>query len=596
MVAGQRARGAPDRISTHPPFREITGSSELPSQSCLGVRCPVTMTTAASVDLVLAMHSTEVFALLFSMISVIPSEVTARVWLYHKGPPYTLNATQLRKRLESALLMRPMPDIHIRSIPNLGRNDGTYLMHLSEQYDNLAELIVFFKDTVAIQHWLGVHLKLRTMLSQPPAQLRVWCPFKERRVQFHFFINSYISQACAPRQGFLDKRIANGFAARRCYESDSTPTSANGFITAQPRPLGAWQETVGVVGSDGTYPKLYCSGGNFATSSAAVRRVSRSTFHRLFQNVSVGANVEAGHYMERSWLGLFGAEHMEAAPSTKMLVYSVDRSPLQLLTPLPSKVAFPPSPCRCVRDASMGGVSTQWEACGPNFMENMSSVLKAVADGRLVCAFLSARNETLNQARAKGWTAVRLPFDQGETAADAFLSPQRYVASALGPTPWTPQFVGFAGWHDEPQVHDILPGLLKAVDSRLNNVSISFACLPPEGSPEAPAMSTVTPTPSMLLSCYLPPQPRFSWVHVRRVTTFTRDFEQRWWQRYRRLRNSCGSVDPLTTLAASLVWTASVKLKNYSLVEFEHPAFRVHHNAPGAAGTASKAPPHRPTG
>ena len=40
-------------------------------------------------------------------------------------------------------------------LPNLGRNDGTNLVHLIRHWDHLAELIIFLKDTTGTDLYLG---------------------------------------------------------------------------------------------------------------------------------------------------------------------------------------------------------------------------------------------------------------------------------------------------------------------------------------------------------------------------------------------------------------------------------------------------------
>lgn len=395
-------------------------------------------------------------------------------------------------------------------------------------------------------------------------------------MKFHFFIDSYSSQACNSRHGFLSRRAVGGKAARRCYDTDSSQSNnVDVFVKAQPRPVGKWQEAFDMLMQDGKTAKYYCGGGIFATSGTALRRLSHGMVRRLLDNVTTGANTEAGHYMERSWLGLLGVENMEKSPPTRLLIYAVDwnllgatgAAALHNQTDAISD-SIPQSPCQCVEGLSVPLQLRNFSTWDPCFKDGM--VLKAVSAGRIECVFFGVDAMTLEHARTKGWGAVSVPVsvDVTPTAVEVLTSPLKYypsddsrISSSTTTTATTlPNYVAYAGDRAD-QVHHTLPHILQAIDARLNDASISVA-----GAPKfvaAADLPLLSPCERTILDNFSPSMRlwlekkslwhQWSLLFVRRVMAATRDFETLWLEHYRSLRRRCGSTNVMTTLKLALL-------------------------------------------
>jgi hypothetical protein len=110
--------------------------------------------------------------------------------------------------------------------------------------------------------------------------------------------------------------------------------------------------------------------------------------------LSVGDNVEAGHFAERSWLTVMGINAMKTTPEPGIAIYSVSFTMAH---------QSPPSPCLVAQKKSMVSIA---------------------------CIFFANDNHTLVQAKALGWQAYYLPAAEtgsrpvlGSPALLAVLSP-----------------------------------------------------------------------------------------------------------------------------------------------------------------------------
>ena len=86
----------------------------------------------------------------------------------------------------------------------------------------------------------------------------------------------------------------------------------------------------------------FCPGALFAASRAAIRSTPKATYERLLAALSVGDNLEEGHFVERSWFSLFGGRSWRVK-RTSLAVYTIAH-------------AAPPAHAPCNRSA----LTTWW--------------------------------------------------------------------------------------------------------------------------------------------------------------------------------------------------------------------------------------------
>jgi hypothetical protein len=156
-------------------------------------------------------------------------------------------------------------------LPNLGRCDQSYVYHIVNHYDTLPDILVFATgSTFDLRHKRAI------------------------------FMNHIIPQlggdfecigACRPAwRTFQRKRYGAKCAANG---KKRIPT-----VRASQFPFGKWcKEFLPHI----RQPRLFYGYGVFACTKDAILKTPLDTWKRLLKELEMGENLEAGHFMERSW-------------------------------------------------------------------------------------------------------------------------------------------------------------------------------------------------------------------------------------------------------------------------------------------------------
>ena len=246
--------------------------------------------SAYRLDLVVAVHSTPCHHVVMALLDAIDStRVAATAWVYVKGSLRPAEAKRLAAH----------PQVRVHRLSNVGRCDHTYLHHVVSRYGQLAQMTVFLKDTVDEHVHLGYMAKLLSFLRRLPApDVDLWGARNRLLEKPSFEMASYTSDTC--RNKYLSNSVQGRW--KKCYESDREKSS---YVRAEIRPLDAWRKHFGLDASPRSF--RFMPGGVFAATREAVRHSSLSAYKRLLVEMSQAANMEAGHFMERSWFAAFGA-------------------------------------------------------------------------------------------------------------------------------------------------------------------------------------------------------------------------------------------------------------------------------------------------
>ncbi len=160
------------------------------------------------------------------------------------------------------------------TLPNHGRCDHSYLYHIVNNYDNLAQKLLFTTGSAA-SLW---HKK------------------------------AALDTIILPRIGSTFKCIGCSFLTSKnfCIESSykamsSVNQNGNKIINADIRPFGAWWEHYL---SNFPFPIYIVPFGVFATTREAIRKVPLETWQLLLKQLEGHDNVETGHFLERAWYRL----------------------------------------------------------------------------------------------------------------------------------------------------------------------------------------------------------------------------------------------------------------------------------------------------
>jgi hypothetical protein len=169
-------------------------------------------------------------------------------------------------------------------LPNVGRCDHTYAHHIAEHYDDLADATLFLTASAN-----SLPIK-RATLERVLGALRadMWPCVGTFRPTWPFFTKTFY---CVTAPANWDARAAAAHGAHVC------PT-----VRAAPSPFWRWWRAHAPFGM--AFPHFFVRAGVFAARGDALRSVERSVWRRFEAQLGAGDNVEAGHYMERSWYGL----------------------------------------------------------------------------------------------------------------------------------------------------------------------------------------------------------------------------------------------------------------------------------------------------
>ncbi len=166
-------------------------------------------------------------------------------------------------------------------LPNVGRCDHTYLYHICANYDRLAPITLFCTGSTweipckrLKWHWLAP--RLGHTLVKGFVGVVAWLP-KTRDFQ----MKRYQTMSKSNRKD--DSRV----------------------IPATDRPFGEWYRAR----FNRTCPVLINYHGLFAVSCESIRSVPLKRWRELRDELSVGDNLEVGHFMERTWFSLLTQKH-----------------------------------------------------------------------------------------------------------------------------------------------------------------------------------------------------------------------------------------------------------------------------------------------
>lgn len=170
----------------------------------------------------------------------------------------------------------------IINLPNIGRCDHTYLYHVVKNYDNLADILVFFPGSLNARH---KKLKAIKILNN---------------ILFSKCINAY----------FLGNYQNDIFETFKYFKLDNHKASDLKNLELNPesqlqlcrlRPYGKWYRYF----FGNTKAKWYTYNGIFSIDKRDVVQHQKLRYEMLLNSVSNSSNPESGHYIERSWGVIF---------------------------------------------------------------------------------------------------------------------------------------------------------------------------------------------------------------------------------------------------------------------------------------------------
>ena len=165
-------------------------------------------------------------------------------------------------------------------LPNIGRCDHTFLYHIINNYNNLANLTVFLPASCLDHHKIKTTYKLMYLVDKTQTTVFLGKPYNNVREQLgRLFINRHVAT----------------------NEVNQKANPETQLLPCPIRPFGRWYDAM----FGDIVAKIVCYFGVFAVAKEHIIQHPIEKYERLIKYVNNSSNPEAGHYMERSWGAIF---------------------------------------------------------------------------------------------------------------------------------------------------------------------------------------------------------------------------------------------------------------------------------------------------
>jgi hypothetical protein len=176
------------------------------------------------------------------------------------------------------------------NVENVGRCDHTYLYHIINNYDNLANITVFLPGSLDMQH---KYEKAKRILEETEQNGNpVWIGFMHDSVKTDMY-------------GF---QLDDWQASQEINKSANPETKLE---LSEERPFGKWMDK-NFPGVDATKISYW---GMFCVSREEVLQHPKQYYSDLIKQLETSSNPEVGHYFERGWEAVFHT----LSPKTKFI-------------------------------------------------------------------------------------------------------------------------------------------------------------------------------------------------------------------------------------------------------------------------------------
>jgi hypothetical protein len=169
--------------------------------------------------------------------------------------------------------------VRTQNLPNVGVCDHTYLYHIIDNYDNLADVTVFMPGSGTL-------------------------PYKKQLIDFTVDTAKWTRTTVFPVYTFdvpVDDAMYNFTLDNYNIASTENRDSGGKHEPAATRPFGKWYDQY----FGDTDVKSSSFNGIFAASREHIRSRDKKFYEELIKEVSTHKFQEASHYMERAWTSMF---------------------------------------------------------------------------------------------------------------------------------------------------------------------------------------------------------------------------------------------------------------------------------------------------
>jgi hypothetical protein len=167
-------------------------------------------------------------------------------------------------------------------IQNVGRESHTYLYHIINNYDNLAEITIFLPGSVntnAYNKWKRANMLMNSLESNNNTT----------------FIGA--RHKCV-RDDLYNFKMDN-YNSTNSNNNKINPETK--LMLSRIRPFGLWYDSL----FEGINIEYISYSGIFAVSREDILQKPKSYYENIIKQLSITSNPEVGHYFERSWVAIF---------------------------------------------------------------------------------------------------------------------------------------------------------------------------------------------------------------------------------------------------------------------------------------------------
>jgi hypothetical protein len=201
----------------------------------------------------------------------LPSYIN-KIYIYNKGENdlYFKNFTPPEELLAKLIFIK---------LPNIGRIDHTIAYHIINNWDCLPDNLIFLPGT------------------------SVMCI---RKGEYLFSIKKNIQKLKLKHRGFFAPRFHKvsenfNFSRETYMASGICNRNNNPFIKSEYKTLKDWKSAL----IDDIPLKYIQYRGMFAVSKENILYINKTIYENILNSLSIGDNIENGHYAERIWAHLF---------------------------------------------------------------------------------------------------------------------------------------------------------------------------------------------------------------------------------------------------------------------------------------------------
>ena len=166
------------------------------------------------------------------------------------------------------------------SLPNVGRCDHTYLYHIINNYDNLANITVFLTGSLNLHHKKNKSTRLLNEIANNRQNVFLCSKYKNVQKELYDF-------------------QLDGWKASD--EKNSELNVENELDKAKIRPFGKWFSDK----FDDLKIEHVSYYGIFSVSKKEILQHPKSYYENLIKDLETSSNPEAGHFFERAWAAVF---------------------------------------------------------------------------------------------------------------------------------------------------------------------------------------------------------------------------------------------------------------------------------------------------